>query len=411
MKGKNKIPYILLSLIISLMLWFYVVGIEQPEKEETISGIKVTFVGEEQLYEDRALVVSSEKIPTVSITVRGNMINISSLKTRKDEIVCTVDLSVVTEPGEKRVAYDVTLPVENVTITERLPYYVSLQVEAVQTTVVGVVCKNEGSIAEGYIGEEPILTPSTLQISGPEAKIDSIAYAEVVWTRENMDRRKTMDLEYVFRDENGDEIPKDGLSSNFEFITVTVPVKKTKDINLLVEVVEGGGATADNIVYELSPSVISIAGEPDVVDALNSITVGRLELAKIISAGELEFPIILPNEVENTSGESACKVTIQGIVGVSTREMLCESVALINVPEGLKAEIVTRELEVRLRGKEETLNLIYGYNLRAVADLENASISEGRYSVTAQVFVDGYGDVGVVGEYRIIIEVSPGGNE
>jgi hypothetical protein len=36
------------------------VGVEQPEKEETISGIKVILKGEEQLYEDRRLVVTTE---------------------------------------------------------------------------------------------------------------------------------------------------------------------------------------------------------------------------------------------------------------------------------------------------------------------------------------------------------------
>ena len=40
MKRSRKIPYMILSVLITLLLWIYMVGVEQPEKEETISGIK-----------------------------------------------------------------------------------------------------------------------------------------------------------------------------------------------------------------------------------------------------------------------------------------------------------------------------------------------------------------------------------
>jgi hypothetical protein len=113
--------------------------------------------------------------------------------------------------------------------------------------------------------------------------------------------------------------------------------------------------------------------------------------------------------VESVSGERTCTVTIREITGVTSREYVTNNLSIINLPKGLKADIITKELGVRLRGNEDTLNLIYGYNLRAVADLQNESLSEGRYSVPVTVYLDGYDDVGVVGEYYIVIEVSPGG--
>jgi YbbR domain-containing protein len=392
------------------MLWFYMVGIQQPEKEETISGIKVVFEGQEQLEEDRGLVITNQKAPTVSLIVRGNMIDLSRLKTRKDEIVVTADVTAIASAGENRVAYDVgALPVNSVSVLERIPYYITLQVENVRSKPVPVVVKNEGSIAEGYLAEEPELKPDTLQISGPEDIINSIAYAEVVWDRENAERSLSSDLDFTFRDENGKEISKDGLKTNFDFVTVTYPVKKIKEVNLLVDIAEGGGLSLNNIKYDISPSVITVAGEPETVETLNSITVGTIDLAKIISTGEIPFDIKLPNGVESVSGEKTCTVSIREITGVTTREYVTNNLSIVNLPKGLKAEIVTKELGVRLRGKEETLNLIYGYNLRAVADLQNESLSEGRYSVPVTVYLDGYNDVGVVGEYYIVIEVSPGG--
>jgi len=411
MKPKDKIPYIILSLFISLILWIYVVGVEQPETEDTITGINVVLEGQDQLYEDRGLVVTTRKTPTVSLVVRGNMVNLARLNTKKNEILVTADLTKITSPGEHNIAYEIeSMPVDKVSILERSPYYITVQVDRVQTRLVEIVCKNNGSIADGFMAEDPIVTPENLQVSGPEEKINSIAYAEVVWSRVNQERTLKSDLEFVFRGENGEEISKEGITTNYDYITVTVPVKKIKDVYLLVDVIEGGGAKLENIDYTISPKVITVAGESSKVDALNSITVGRLELAKIISPGRLEFNIILDNDIENISGEDTCTVTINEIVGITTREYTCSNITLINLPEGMKAEIITKELKVRLRGKPETLDLIYGHNLRAVADLEPEALTadaKGRYSVDVTVYLDGYADVGVVGEYRIVIDVNP----
>jgi len=413
MKMNRKIPYIILSLLISLVLWIYMVGVEQPETEEVLSGIKVVLKGQEQLFEDRGLIVTSDSTPTISLLVRGNMINLSKLKTRKNEIVVTADLSVITSAGPYSLAYDVeSLPVDSVSVIERRPYYINIQVEKVDTRIIDIVVENKGSIAEGFIADTPIVTPEYLKISGPEEKIKSIEYAEVVWERENQERTLTQELEYVFRDENGKEVSKEGITADNDFVSVTFPVKKIKNLNLLVDIVDGGGAREENIEYSISPEFITVAGSADALEGLNNITVGRIDLAKIISPGEISFRINLPNDVESISGETNCTVTIHQITGVTMREFICNDITVINIPEGLNVAVLTNELPVRLRGREEILDLIFPHNLRAVADLKDASLSSnGRYSVIANIYLDGYSDAGVVGEYRIVIEVSAEDNE
>lgn len=408
MKRSRKIPYMILSVLIALLLWIYMVGVEQPEKEETISGIKVILKGEEQLYEDRRLVVTTENTPTISLLVRGNILDLSKLNSRKNEIVVTADLSVITSAGPYSLAYDIeTLPVDTVSIIERSPYYINLQVEKVETDVLEVVVENKGSIAEGYMADTPIIEPEFLRISGPEEKISSIEYAKVVWARENQERTITDSCQYVFINSEGEEVDKEGITADFDAVTVTFPVKKIKDINLAVDIIDGGGAKEENIEYSITPEVITVAGSAATLDGINNITVGRIELSKIISPGEIRFKINLPNDVESISGETECTFTIQRIVGVETREFICEDITLINLPEGLHAEVITNQIPVRVRGRAEILDLIYSHNLRAVADLAEASLSSsGRYSVLTDIYLDGYSDAGVVGEYRIVIEIS-----
>lgn len=57
----NRITYIILSVIVACCLWLYVVSVENPEVEATITNIPVTFSGEEDLLSDRGFMISSGK--------------------------------------------------------------------------------------------------------------------------------------------------------------------------------------------------------------------------------------------------------------------------------------------------------------------------------------------------------------
>ena len=61
MTSRVKIAYALLSVLLALLLWFYVVGIQKPTKEEVLNGVVVTLKGEEELLENYSLTVTSNK--------------------------------------------------------------------------------------------------------------------------------------------------------------------------------------------------------------------------------------------------------------------------------------------------------------------------------------------------------------
>lgn len=44
--------------------------------------------------------------------------------------------------------------------------------------------------------------------------------------------------------------------------------------------------------------------------------------------------------------------------------------------------------------------------IRIVADLKNAAVSTGTQTIPVHVYLNGVGDVGVVGEYTIVVSIS-----
>lgn len=409
MKGKTRALYILIAFVASVLLWIYVVGVERPQKEDVITGIPVVFVGEEAMLEDYDLMITSDKRPTVSLTVMGSIYDVASLNTNKESIVVQASLSNIKSPGIKQINYTVTLPNDNVTLLEQSPYYLSVKVEKVSMMPVEVKINNKGSVAAEFIAKTPVMEPASLQISGPEDTVSRIDHAEVVWTRENMDQTLTLDLGYVLYDAEGAAIPMDGLTANYDVVSVTIPIQKTKSLPLTVGFVDGGGATASNATYTADPPYVEIAGEPSVVDGLNSLEVAKVNLGEVVGAWSQNYEIQLPNGVESISGESECKVSVD-LTGLKVVQINCDSITAIHAPEGYAAEVITRERQVTLRGPAYDVEQVKPSNVRIVADLKDQNIIErGRYTVSATVYVDGFTTVSELYPVTIVVEVVPEG--
>jgi len=414
MQGKTKILYIIISVFAAVMLWFYVVGVERPEKEDTIAGIPVTFKGEDIIAEDNALVVTSSKKITVSLQVRGSFVDIASLNTQKSSITATVDLSQITTPGVHRLAYDVRLPSTNneVTLLERTPYYIEVRIEKIRSRAIEVrVDTSQMTVAEDYIAEEPVVEPHELTINGPEDKVNKIIYAEVVWDRTDMTSTTQRTLEYKLYDADDREVDMEGLTASSGSVTVTVAIQKTREVPLAVEIIHGGGAAEENTVYTISPEFITIKGEPDEVDAINVITVGSVNLAEVSPSGKFTFPIVnIPNGVINLSGERECNVSVE-VKDLAVRLIPCENIIAINKPEGYTAEMITKEIQVSIRGRQEDVDMVQEHNIRVVVDLSGVPPETDRLIIPAKVNIDGFSNVGAVGIYNVAVRISPAEQE
>ena len=96
-------------------------------------------------------------------------------------------------------------------------------------------------------------------------------------------------------------------------------------------------------------------------------------------------------------------------MGLETRNVHVTNISCINVTEGFEAEILTKSLDVTLRGNPESLSQIREENIRAVADLEDVNESTGTYMPKVRIYVDGFTDVGAITsgavDYTISVEI------
>ena len=399
--------YVVLSVILAIALWFYVISLDGTEESVTISGIPVQFVGVEQL-EDRDLMIVSE-VPKVSVKVKAMPRVLAELNAQT--VTATVDVSRIQGASQLDLAYTVTYPSEyagSVQEVSRNPGSVSVTIANYTEREIPIIGVFNGSPAEGYVAgdaDDFQFLPQTLTVMGREDLVNQIYAARVTVGGDKLTESVEGDMPYELIGNNGDVLSLDVECSD-ELIYTRFPILVTKDVELNLKFTAGGGVEEKHVRCEIEPKAITVSGSEKDVAAIREISLGTVDLAEVRDGDVLTFPIPLANELNNITGVTEAKVTIR-LPGFTTKKVFTSNLEVINVPEGWTADIVTAMLEVEVRGTTGALAGITGENVRVVADLEDINQAEGLYTLTAKVYLDNVGsDSGVFGsEYRIVVSL------
>lgn len=406
---RNKIISLLLSAVIAISLWVYVVTTVTPEDSQWIRNIPVTFTNEDGLFSDRNLTLTKGRNATVDLKVYGKRQDL--LKLNNSNITITADLSDVLGPGSWPLRYKVEMPEtvsdNDISIESRSTYEIDVQVDLLSVKEVPVQAVFQGSVADGYVQDSIELEYDTLEISGPQDQVSKVDHAEVVLERTNLSKTVSDSLAYTLVDADGGEVVSDEIHCNVDKIGVMMTVSMVKELPLTVQFIDGGGATEEHVVSSIEPSTITVKGSAEDLEGLNSLNIGNIDLSTIPTNTSYtgSFSIVLPDNMTNLTGEEMATVTVE-LKNLKEKTFRVTNLELANTPSNLKATLGTVSLQIKLRGPSDVIDTITASNIRAVADLSSVGTSTGQFSVPVDVYVDGFSDVGAMGSYNVLVSIS-----
>jgi Uncharacterized protein conserved in bacteria len=406
----SKAFWVIISLICSIIIWVYVASVETEEFKQTFRGVRVQLAGETLLRDSKNLVITDMDTSTVTVEVVGPRRIVGSLDS--DNITAQIDVSKLSRAAYTSQQYSVIFPdgtdTSNLTVTRKTPETINFMVSSQTTKSIQVRGSFDGSIAEGFTAETPIFEPAVITLSGPEVYLKNVDYAWVSFGKENVN--STYEVETGFTLMTADNTPASttGITFSTDVVTATLPLLTLKEVNLGINLIEGGGATAENTKVTIEPDSITLAGDSKFLAGINKITLASIDLTDFSSTFTDTYLIPIDNEVRNITGETEAKVTVE-IVGLETKSFKVTNLSCINVTEGYYAEILTGSLDVMLRGNPESLAALKAENIRAVADLNDLNESTGVYMPKVRIYVDGYTDVGAIringADYTVSVDI------
>lgn len=402
----RKWAYVLLSVFLAVILWLYVRAEKDPVSDARIRNIPVQITGSSVLT-SKGLTVAGLSNDRVSATLQAPASVLSDIS--RKNITATIDVSRIDEAGEHTLSYNIVLPTnvntDGVVIQEKAPETITVTVEKLYTSTLPIEFRFEGSVAKGYQAGTPTIDPVNVTISGAVEQVNRVARAVVVLEAKDLKEQYTGDLPIRLLDANGDELKDLEVELSSETAYIVYPIVVVKEIPLTVNVIAGGGATQENISEPLIvPSKITVAGTQEDIDHLTEISLGSIDLSKVVGTSNFTFTIDLDPSLENVTGITEAKVTVT-VSGLETRSFEVGNIKLQNIPRGYSAKADTEAKTVYVRGTADELAMIDSSQLRIVADLKEVTGS-GTYTIPVRVYLDAGTEVGVIGDYSIVVSVT-----
>ena len=406
---KSKLLKILLAAVLSIGLWFYVITVVSPESEKTYYDIPVVVQNKNILTERGLMIVSDDAKVTLALRSDRTILN----ELNESNINVFVNVANIESPGSYKLTYNVAYPGNisdnEISVQSSSTDLITMKIENRLNKIVPVVVDyGVTAVPMGYTAdkENAELDYTEIEISGPESVVNQIEQAIIRVDLNGQTKTLAGEYQFVLCDKQGEAVTApnaEKVTANTEAVNFMVKIQKVKEIALKLDIVEGGGATNQNTTITMDTTQIQISGSDALLEGLDELVVGTVDLGMITEDAELVFPIILPEGVTNQTGVEQVNVGIN-LPDLATKTLKVTKITYADAPSGLSVDVITKALQITVRGPEKMIEKIKETDLTVVVNLAEAQV--GTVTTRAEVEINSaYPEVGVIGTYPVSVNL------
>jgi len=343
----NKI----ISVVIALILWVYVVNVVNPPSSTTISNVPVQLLNQEVLAASNLAIAGIGEY-TVDVILEGARSDIIDINL--EDITATADLFGFSK-GQNYLIVSVSVP-GKITVTEiksgRIQVYIDERV-----TVSKPVFLQVDDLVKGYEVGGVTLNPNTIDVTGAKSVVDTVQSILIKTSEDQINTEpSTIKLSGLPIDEQGNEVI--GVRMSSTYVDLSASLYKLKVVLLEVPV-EGITNNDMELIVKSMPETITIKGSAEALGNVNAIVALPIRIES--TGGDVSLPIVpvLPQGIE-IAEESVGLIATFSIVDVAQTSFTYgpQDVWIYNVPVGYNVEVLTEEIVVTARGEEAVISVL-----------------------------------------------------
>jgi YbbR domain-containing protein len=368
---------LLLAVVLAAAVWVNAVSTEDPNETRTLSTpLSVEAVG---LVE--GLVAQGYESTQVQVTFRAPRSLWDLLI--PENLHALVDLEGLAE-GQYIVPIQIETNISPVMVEKVEPDVLSILVDRMAARSMAVHAELTGNLAPGFQAGVPRLTPDTVEVSGPESLVDSIA--EIVAAVNIEGLRTEMDQNVPLLPLDTDGALVSGVSVDPSSISVSVPVQQLGGYRDLVVKVPLQGVVKNGyrlVGLTINPQVVTLySDDPEATGNLPGYV--ETETLDISGASEditTSLSLVLPEGVQVVGDP---KIVVQ--VSISTIEdsiTISRPIRFQGLEPGLSVSLSPEYVDVILTGPAPIIWSLKPADIDVFLDLTGKS--PGTYKITPQV--------------------------
>lgn len=375
----------LVSLLLAVFMWLFVINATHPMENRTITVYNVEYRNEDVVIESGRTYTLAENLESRGLVISVPVLKTDANKVRSGDFKIVVDLAKMGPFG----AVDVEVEwlgsqlytIRESDITWRTSTVTVLLEDIIEKTY-RVELSTEGVPAQEYIlGDEAQMLPRTVKIKAPQSVMEQIHSVGIVVNVEGLNSEATGKAKLKLYDVAGKELNLDYASYNdYEFaisqdeIEYTVPLLKTKEVGLSFSAPVGTVAQGYRYTgMQGANQTVHIAGLRALLAEIASIEIPAEELnlegARENVVIEIDTSLYVPEGV-TVESESVVTVVLQVEPLIrQTRQLQPEQIRMEGGQNGWNYTL-QNSVEVVIEGLEEDLNMLSDDQIEAWVSLE-----------------------------------------
>jgi len=363
------------SVLIAVVLWFYINSILNPiKKREIIIPIRYNVVTL-----SKGLVMKEADAKEVRIVISGTQDELS--KVDEKNIQAMVDFSEIRQTGSIKLPISIQNPYHRINIESVYPKNVTVVIDNLVTIQKDVSVEINGNPKKGYIINSYQEEPNVISIRGAESDIKEISKCVAQLNLSLNDRSFKASVPVKVIDSRGKDI-----TSLFDLsqksIDVYVEILKTKQVPLSVKF--KGSLPPSKVISKiiLKPSTINIAGKEEDINSINEIVVGTIDTKMLENKSTFQFDFSLPKNIKSL--DNVKQVTITIYTDSVVEKPINIPIEVRGLSQGLIAKLSPDKVKVELKYYQSAQNSVDFNSLKAYVDVSN--LTKGTYDL--QVLVE-----------------------
>ncbi len=423
---KNKLSFnvlfndkrfmLIISLVISFVLWMWVAIEKSPETQRVITGVPVQINLENSVPEQLGLNVFGNSEFTVDVTVKGKKYITSSLSA--DDIDVVANTNYVDGSGVKTLQLKISPKDSDAdyVISSYSTNYIDVYFDTYKEVELPIEAKIESNLSnvvpDDCIVGDTVLSKNTALISGPATEVNKIVSISANITIDKvLEKTTTFDPTFKIITSDDSVLEYVKMETAEDDITVTIPVLKEVTLPTVVEFRNTPSYFINNpLSYSVYPSNIKVAVPVDMLDSITEFVVSTIDFADI--SGSINTFNVNLNQINTT-----LKITDKNINNFTIRIDASNMVSrTISVPASKITVKNNRDdfdvesnqnndVSIKLVGIETYIDSISVDNLSIVIDTTEQDINDSTTTLSGNVTITGDYPCWAVGRYDIKVNV------
>lgn len=399
---------LVLSVIISLVIWIYMSTGTTSDTTLTLSNIPIQIDLSDEA-RNSGLQIFSGAEQTASVTVTGSRATLGTMS--ESDVTVTAAANTINSSGSYSLPVSATKtnPSSNFQITSAVtPSNINVVVDYLRESSFQIQENVVYKVSDGYYASTSLATKSIV-ISGPQTEISKIdkvsATAEINGT---LTDSSTTDAEIVLYDSSGNELSTDLLTMDFDKVKATVSVLPEKTVSVKPTFTnKPSGLEITDDMISVEPSTILLAGNKDILEKTDSVNLEAIDFSNLKNE-KITFDALgidIPTDCKNISNSTTAKVTLD-LSGFTTKKFTVDNFTVKGLSDKYKSEITQKNISVTVIGPSSQIDDLSADSITGVIDISSSNGTTGSVQMPLVFTFKDADSCWVYGNYKANLTIS-----